>query len=51
MRELVGTCTVCGKDVYCLDGFLNGVYEEGQLICMECLKNEKNKEDNEKTQK
>lgn len=36
MRELVGTCESCGKDVFCLDGFLNGVSEAGRLECFEC---------------
>ncbi len=37
MKEHVGVCCLCGKDVYCLDGFLNGIVEAGgQLTCMEC---------------
>ncbi|SUV07408.1 Uncharacterised protein [Cytobacillus firmus] len=28
MKELVGCCAVCGKDLYCLDGFFNGVHNE-----------------------
>lgn len=41
MKELVGTCHVCEKEVYCLDGFLNGVVnDEGVLICFECVKDE-----------
>lgn len=37
MREHVGVCHVCKKDIYCIDGFLNGVIDdEGQLTCLEC---------------
>lgn len=37
MRELIGNCTQCGKNVYCLDGFLNAVYRKNQLICFDCI--------------
>ncbi|SDD79013.1 hypothetical protein SAMN04488126_101100 [Bhargavaea beijingensis] len=40
MRELVGTCESCGRDVFCLDGFLNGVSEAGRLECFECADRE-----------
>lgn len=40
MRELVGTCESCGKDVFCLNGFLNGVSEAGRLQCFECADGE-----------
>ncbi|WP_196493860.1 hypothetical protein [Ornithinibacillus caprae] len=36
MRELVGECEKCGKEVYCENGFLNGVHESGELFCQEC---------------
>ncbi|WP_179860909.1 hypothetical protein [Bhargavaea cecembensis] len=36
MHELVGTCEACGKDVFCQNGFLNGVSEGGKLLCFEC---------------
>lgn len=38
MNEFVGNCTVCNKEINCLDGFLNGVIHEkdGQLYCFEC---------------
>lgn len=40
MREYVGACTSCEKDVYCTDGFLNGlVLENGDLVCFECQDN------------
>ena len=37
MKEHVGLCQVCKKDVYCMDGFLDGyVDEDGKLICTDC---------------
>ncbi|WP_169507508.1 hypothetical protein [Paenibacillus harenae] len=37
MRELVGSCKECGKDIYCLDGFLNGiVLEDKSIVCFDC---------------
>ena len=36
MRELIGPCSNCGKDVYCRDGFLDGVYVDGELVCFDC---------------
>lgn len=37
MKELVGKCAICDKDIYCLDGFFNGaVQEDGSIICFEC---------------
>ncbi|WP_279326308.1 hypothetical protein [Bacillus litorisediminis] len=41
MKELIGPCTVCGKDIYCLDGFLNGVIQEdGTVVCFDCNEGE-----------
>ena len=36
MIELIGTCVNCGKEIYCRDGFLDGVYIEGKLYCFAC---------------
>ncbi|GIQ66204.1 hypothetical protein PACILC2_47720 [Paenibacillus cisolokensis] len=37
MRELVGECEVCRKEIYCEDGFLNGRLDEGgRLTCFTC---------------
>lgn len=34
MREYVGQCGVCGRAIYCEDGFLNGFTDhEGKLSC------------------
>jgi hypothetical protein len=43
VKELVGTCAFCGCDLYCLDGFFNGVIlSDGRLACFDCDKeNEK----------
>lgn len=38
MRELVGHCKECNREVYCQDGFLNGVVLEDQsVVCFECM--------------
>ncbi|WP_180960286.1 hypothetical protein [Neobacillus cucumis] len=38
MKELVGVCSECGKEVYCLDGFLNGVHTPNkELYCFDCF--------------
>ena len=37
MRELVGYCKDCQKEIYCLDGFLNGVIlDDKTIICYSC---------------
>ncbi|WP_185819715.1 hypothetical protein [Salibacterium salarium] len=37
MKEIVGNCTDCGKEVMCLDGFLHGVVDKfGALYCFNC---------------
>jgi hypothetical protein len=42
MKELIGCCTVCGKEIYCLDGFFNGVHtDEGQIYCFDCYESSK----------
>ena len=43
MNELVGKCSTCGKEIYCENGFLNGINENGKLACFEC--GEEKKED------
>ena len=36
MRELIGQCQVCGREIYCENGFLNGYIDsEGKLSCFE----------------
>lgn len=37
MKELVGTCIRCQKDVLCTDGFFNGItLESGSILCFVC---------------
>lgn len=36
MKELVGQCELCHKNVYCMDGFLNGVHQDNHLCCFDC---------------
>ncbi|GAA0440573.1 hypothetical protein GCM10008983_17010 [Lentibacillus halophilus] len=40
MRELIGPCHICGENVYCENGFFDGVQEDGQLLCHECAGDE-----------
>ncbi|MBM7605556.1 hypothetical protein JOC75_003579 [Metabacillus crassostreae] len=40
MVEKVGVCLKCNKTVYCIDGFLNGVVNDAQVYCFECLEDE-----------
>ncbi|MBP1964407.1 alpha-D-ribose 1-methylphosphonate 5-phosphate C-P lyase [Paenibacillus aceris] len=38
MQEFVGTCKTCGKQIFCREGFLDGVVlEDKSLICFACL--------------
>jgi hypothetical protein len=36
MKELIGYCCLCNKEVYCLNGFFNGIVDKNQLFCNEC---------------
>ncbi|ETI70042.1 hypothetical protein [Neobacillus vireti] len=37
MQELIGTCKCCEKEIFCLDGFFNGVKtKEKENYCFEC---------------
>jgi hypothetical protein len=41
MRELVGKCKDCQKEVHCTDGFFNGVVlEQGEILCFSCQEKE-----------
>jgi hypothetical protein len=44
MDEFVGFCSDCGKPIYCLNGFLNGVVIDGKgtLHCFYCHKKTEN---------
>jgi hypothetical protein len=42
LKELIGKCSHCGKNLYCLEGFFNGVIlENKELVCFECVADEK----------
>ncbi|MFP7297897.1 hypothetical protein [Neobacillus niacini] len=37
MKELVGYCTACSKEIFCLDGFFNGVQsDDRKMYCFDC---------------
>jgi hypothetical protein len=40
VKELVGYCENCKRQVFCLNGFLDGVNEQGKLLCFSCADNE-----------
>lgn len=41
MQELVGYCISCNKQVFCQDGFINGVVlEDKTLLCFDCSEKE-----------
>jgi len=47
LRELVGSCKCCKKDIYCLDGFFNGIHtEENEIYCFDCYNNLKKENEN-----
>lgn len=43
LKELVGSCDCCGKEIFCMDGFLNGVHKDEKVLCFECEKEEEHK--------
>jgi hypothetical protein len=47
MNELIGCCTRCRKEVYCLNGFLNGVHKDSkEIFCFECYEKLINEKEN-----
>ena len=37
MKELIGCCSCCGKEVFCLDGFFNAIYtDDKKIVCFDC---------------
>lgn len=47
MKEHVGLCEICQKDLFCMDGFFQGeIDSSGKLFCFSCYIEEK-KESNE----
>jgi hypothetical protein len=48
MKELIGYCTSCEKEIYCLEGFFNGIQSNDlKIYCFECYESnqEKNPQD------
>lgn len=44
MREYIGKCNICGKEIYCEDGFFNGVLNtHHDYLCFECDAKEQQK--------
>lgn len=44
MKELVGTCAICGVQLYCMDGFFQGHIVNNQNFCLTCFEKNKKKE-------
>ena len=45
MRELVGYCKACGREVYCNDGFFTGiVLEDKTIVCFDCADEDKGRD-------
>ncbi|MEH7125238.1 hypothetical protein V7122_15460 [Bacillus sp. JJ1532] len=46
MNEYVSNCADCGKMLYCLDGFFNGVHtENNESLCFDCADKKKKSEE------
>ncbi|MFB4163502.1 hypothetical protein ACE1TI_06575 [Alteribacillus sp. JSM 102045] len=46
MKEKVGSCYICGKEILCLNGFLNGVVDECKhLFCFDCAEEKDDQEE------
>ncbi len=41
MKELVGTCVFCDKNLYCVDGFFQGQIVNNQNLCFACFEQNK----------
>ncbi len=42
MQEFVGHCAKCRKQIFCRDGFLDGiVLEDKSLVCFDCADEER----------
>ncbi len=46
MNEIVSKCSRCGKAIYCIDGFFNGIHTDDKItLCFTCAEeNEKSAE-------
>ncbi|MCM3588766.1 hypothetical protein M3182_24245 [Mesobacillus maritimus] len=37
MKEHIGYCHQCGKEIFCLDGFFNGIHlNSKKILCFKC---------------
>ncbi len=44
MREFIDHCSVCGRPVYCENGFFNGEQlQSGKLLCDKCAEEKEKK--------
>lgn len=41
MKELVGNCAICAKNLYCVDGFFQGHIVNNQNLCISCFEQNK----------
>lgn len=49
MKELIGYCHICKKEIHCLDGFLNGIIDEQtkSIVCFSCIDSYQEKSQNQ----
>jgi hypothetical protein len=45
MKEYVGKCVKCQKDLFCIDGFFQGELDSGHAYCYECYETLKKESD------
>jgi hypothetical protein len=46
VKELVGMCEICKKELFCMDGFFQGeIGLSGRLFCFSCYIEEKKESD------
>lgn len=36
MKDFVGTCSICGVQLFCVDGFFQGHFINNQNFCLYC---------------
>jgi hypothetical protein len=47
MKELVGVCSACNKEIFCLDGFFNGIQaDDKKIYCFLCYEGMNKEEEN-----
>lgn len=45
MKELVGSCVSCGRDLFCIDGFFEGFILDDKNLCINCYEKKKKEPD------